>query len=431
MTTRRELLGATACSVLGSGSIIALTKAMATASAMPKQGSVIDVREFGAGSTVATSHLQAALNYAGSVAPARVVATDRQYRTDELVVPPGVTFEFNLKMHTPAAPKEERNCLRPHSNCRLIGKIEGNGLAKVEVVERGIFPAVEGCHDVQLDVEITGATVAVAALLYDLRNPPRRWSGRIIARDIAGHPGGSNGYGLNGTLCDSNLEIISENVPRHALYLAAGASNNRIVLHDDGSSFAPLDIAALEGQPPCRGNVVVAYVRNHRANYPKLNCVGGLLAGNCIGNTIELHVSASRPLYAAFRTVALTAKAYPKDNRVTVFFTGEVTGPGVVDLSSGSNTEITVMGSGASTGSPSSVVYVGRNDRITPEQAGSSAVKINAVDFRCDRGFEHAVIVAQDYATADLGNGVVNVRGYTLAAVNHFNFGEVVTGWVR
>lgn len=390
----------------------------------------LDVRQFGAGDGDATGAIQSALNAAGSMAPCRVLAIDRQYLTDELTVPTGVQFEFNLKMLTPATPKSEKNGLRPKPGCRLIGRIEGNNITRTEVVERGIFPAVDGCHDVYLDVEVLGTTVAVQAHLNDLKNPPRRWSGKIVAKNIAAHLGGSNGYGLLGTLRDSQLQVFTTNVPRHGVYLVAGASNNDIEIHDQGGRFAPVDIAAAEGQPECVGNRIVAYVYGHRGDYPGLLCVGGVFIGGCRNNILTLHVSDCAPLHSAFRFLASTTKAYPRDNRVTVYFDGEITGNGVIECNSGTGNRVTVFGRGSSSGKPSSVVYVGRNDRITPSNPGKFAAVIDRIDFDCVSGFQHAVISAMNYAVTDLGNGVINARGYHGEAVNFYEFRDYVIGRV-
>jgi hypothetical protein len=413
---------------LSSTAVVASSLAWTKASSQAISATVLDVRSFGAGAGNATSAIQAALNAAGRMAAGRVVATDRQYLADELVVPPGVQFEFDLKMRTAASPGVERNGLRPHAGCRLIGKIEGNYVTAREVVERGIFPAVEGCHDVYLDVEVRGTTVGVQAHLSDLNNPPRRWRGRIVARDIAAYLGGSNGYGLNGALRDSDLVLYTTNVPRHGLYLAAGASNNRIELHDEGGRFSPVDIAAFEGQPECVGNTIEAYVRNHRGDYPGLPCVGGLFAGGCRNNTLELHVSDSRPLYSAFRFLAMSRSSYPRDNSVSVYFDGEITGYGVVECNSGSGNRVSVYGRGSSTRTPSAVVYVGRNDAITPSRPGRYAAIIEAMDFTCVSGFEHVVISAENYAITDVGSAAIKARGYSKEAVNAYTFGQFVSG---
>ena len=109
------------------------------------------------GTSDATAAIQAALDFAGTVAPAVVNADDgiQAYLVDELTVPTGVTFRFNLKMRTPATVSVEQNCLRPMSGCTLIGQIEGNFVTDVEVVERGVFPAEDGVSDVVLDVAVS------------------------------------------------------------------------------------------------------------------------------------------------------------------------------------------------------------------------------------------------------------------------------------
>jgi hypothetical protein len=418
MFSRRALLRA-----LSSASAIGLASASCAA-----QQAIIDVRDFGAGSGDATRPLQTALNAAGRQAPCRVIANDRQYITNELIVPRGVQFEFDLKMRTPPRRGVETNCLRPQPGCRLIGKIEGNDVSHFEVVERGIFPAVDGCHDVYLDVEISKTTVAVQAHKDDLGNPPRRWSGQVIARDIAGFEGGSNGYGLLAAFRDSALRVTSINVPRHALYLVAGASNNRITVDDRGGRFAPIDIAATEGQPECVGNHVTATIREHRGDYPGLPSAGAIIVGGCRGNIVIIDVTDSAPLHSAMRLLASSPRAFPRDNVVHVTFNGQITGNGVVECNSGSGNRVTVIGRGTSTGTPSAVLYVGRNDRITPMSPGRAAAIVERIDFECVSGFQHAVISAMGYAVMDLGTGRVRARGYTGNSVNAYEFANQVVG---
>lgn len=417
--SRRDLLSTTC-----SAGVLAVVEAVLPAAQLP----VLDVRDFGAGSGDATQSLQAALDEAARITPCRVVATDRQYETDELFVPTGVRFEFNLKMRTSPRPGVETNCLRPRPDCQLVGRIEGSGISRVEVVERGIFPAVDGCHDVYLDVEVSRTTVAVQAHKEDLRDPPRRWSGRIVARDIAGFEGGSNGYGLLAAFHDSTIQIDSINVPRHALYLVAGASNNRIIINDWGGRYAPVDLASFERQPECFGNHVSASIRGHRGNYRALPSAGAIIVGNCRGNTLLLDVADCSPLHSAMRFLAVSSKAYPRDNVVRINFNGRITGNGVVECNSGIGNHISVTGRGTSTGTPSAVIYVGRNDRITPNSSGRKAVIVDRVDFDCLAGFQHAVISAMGYALTDLGEGRIRAPGYTGETIQAYSFRTQVVG---
>jgi hypothetical protein len=394
----------------------------------------IHAKDFGAlgGGANDTAAIQAALTYAGTRAPATVFCNDVQYTTDELNVPANVTLFCNLKIRTAATVGSEKNIVRVNPGCTVIGRLEGSNTTATEVVERGIYPAVNSCHDVTLDVEITKTTVGVQASdISDLTLPPRRWRGRIVCNSIAAFIGGSNGYGLNGTLCDSNLIVITTSVPRHGLYLAAGASNNYIEIHDDGSRFAPIDIASDPGQPECFGNSIIAFVRNHLGNYTGLNCVGGFFKGACRGNKLELHISDSAALYSAFQFLATNTTTYPTDNDVTVYFDGDISGTAVVELMSGGNNQINLYGAGAKTGGGLGVpIYVGRNDSITPASPPAYAAVIGEVNYRCGSGFTNAVAVVTNYAKTLLGYGSIVVSGYSGDPVV-VSGSPVLEGWIN
>lgn len=399
----------------------------------PSNGA-LDVRALGARTVGdATAAVQAALDIAAMHAPCRVEAIGGRYLVEEVTVPSGVVFFCDLKRLTPPTVGVERNCVRVSPGCAVVGRIEGVATNTAEVVERGIFPAVEGCHDVHLDLEVIGTTIAVQALFGSpgVAEPPRRWTGRISCQDVVGYEGGSNGYGLNGTLCDSNILLVAKNVPRHSLYLVAGASNNNFEVHDTGGGYAPVDIASFDGQPHCRNNIIKAFIYNHKANYPRLHHYAGVILGGCTNNTVEIRVTDSAPLTAAFTMQAVSAAAAPRDNHLTVTFQGEIKGGAIVECASGSGNYIQLMGRGScSLDDATALVRIARNEGITPEQPGPYAATIESIDFDCVSGWSHAVLVAVNYAKVDVGRGAVRTRGLTAEAVRSFSFGDYVTGSV-
>lgn len=421
----------------------------ANSTAKDKLDRIIDVRDarFAGGADPSnannTAAIQAALTYAGIVAPATVIADQGQYITDEVSVPTGVTFRCNLKLRVGATVGSEKNMVRVSSGCSVIGRLEGTNVTNVEVVERGIFPAGElAAHDVFLDIEVAKTTVGVQATTTDLNNPCRRWSGTIRCTDIAGlvpSPNG-NGYGLNAAMCDSTLLMFCKNVPRHSLYLAAGASRNNIVLHCDGGRFAPVDIACSPAQPECFGNTILAFVTNHQGDYPGVKHTGGFFAGNCRGNKVEIHVSGSAPLDHAFFTQATIADvdgvptiASPTDNELIVHFDGQLKGSdnAVVELNSSSGTKLSVFGAASGTTvATRSIVRVGVNDALIPPSPRAKACTIKAVDFAVGANIPHIVINAISYAVTDIGQGTINVTGATGLPVVLFTAAEFLGGWV-
>jgi len=390
----------------------------------------VSVAQYGAtGIGTETAIIQAALGHPTAVV---ILANDRQYTCDEVVVPAGQTFRCNLKMATPATPTTERNLVRVNPGCTLIGTLVGTNQTTAMVVERGVFPSVDGCNDVTLDVNVSLFTVGVQAFFSDLNNPPLRWSGRIVAHDIACFDGGDNGYGLNGTLCQSQLVLFCTNVPRHSVYLVAGASDNDITLHDRGSRAVPVNISSYSTQPPCENNRILAFITNHQANYPAtLNSAAGLIAGNCDGNYVELYLSNSENTdYAAYIRGAITG-ATPSRNRLDVTVVGTVKQNTVIEVASGFNNVVALRGKVGSTVVGSSLVTVDTRDGIVPVGIQTAAT-IEEIDVDCFANIANAVSVLANYGNTDLGQGVIDPRGITgdAVVVGDVSFWTSVVGWV-
>ncbi|MFO0585512.1 MAG: hypothetical protein U0229_24785 [Anaeromyxobacter sp.] len=147
------------------------------------------------------------------------------------------------------------NVILVDSGARLTGvRITGTGTRGL--TERGIYPASDGASDVVLDVTVDHLTIGVQAQPL-LESMPARWRGKILAEDIVGNVGVSEGYGvLLSPAKGFQLEVTARRVARHALYLSAGASQNEINLLVEGCGNAAVQLYSTPDQPPTRDNVV-------------------------------------------------------------------------------------------------------------------------------------------------------------------------------
>lgn len=183
-----------------------------------------------------------------------------------------------------------------NSGCRVQAKYVGSGVTNV--IERAIYPAADGVTDVELDIDVQDITVGVQGHYLtsnDPANNARRWHGKITARNILGDPGESFGYALllaGSQECD--FVVIAKDVARHAAYLSAGASRNRVHVTVDGCLNNAVQIYSLTdgSQPPSESNYIEVRATNLGENVAGQSGAFAIV-GLSNDNTIVCHDTAS------------------------------------------------------------------------------------------------------------------------------------------
>lgn len=168
-----------------------------------------------------------------------------------ITIPANVTLR-NIKLQAGTAGMD---VVLISNNCRMENvKIVGTGT--VSLVERGIYPAVDGVTGAYIDVEVSNITVAVQ--MQPLSSvPPSLNEIHAYVHDIVGTTGTSEGYGvLLSPANDNQVFLRAKNIKRHGLYLSAGASRNQCFVNIDTCYHHAVSIYAVAGQPACVENTV-------------------------------------------------------------------------------------------------------------------------------------------------------------------------------
>ena len=131
------------------------------------------------------------------------------------------------------------------------------GTGTTSVIERGVYPAVDGASDVVLsDIEVSNLTIGVQA--QPLTSAiPARWDISGYIHNIVGTVGASEGYGVllsPANQCNVNAQF--KTIRRHAVYLSAGASQNTVQADVDGCGNYAVQIYSTAAQPASESNIV-------------------------------------------------------------------------------------------------------------------------------------------------------------------------------
>jgi hypothetical protein len=166
-----------------------------------------------------------------------------------------------------------------------VRDIEITGTGTVGVPEAGIVAASDDASDVLLDVSLQDLTVGVwmQPRSSDSLIVPRRWKGTIRVHRIIGSPGRSEGYGLLALAEDCEFGVIASDIERHAVYLTAGASRNRVHFEVDGCRQIAVQVNTYPRQRPSSDNLLTGKLRNVKA--------GGLwIGGKSRNNTASVDI---------------------------------------------------------------------------------------------------------------------------------------------
>lgn len=260
----------------------------------------------------ATTYITAALS-SGAVT---VDFLNIALKCDAVNVPAGVFAKnVNFTKYTAAA----GNVVQVNTGCTVTGKISGTG--GTNMIQRAIYPAADGVNDVVLDLEVTNLTVGVQAQPTSATTP-KRWKGRIYAHDLVGAAGVSEGYGLLLSPADEcQFEVNAYNIPRHAVYLSAGASHNVINANVDTCYNYAVQIYSTSAQTACQYNTVRVKARNLGDNT-------GASAAACIlqkanYNTLTVDCQGNGATQFAVNVEGASGGPYPYGNKI---IDGQITG---------------------------------------------------------------------------------------------------------
>lgn len=302
----------------------------------------VSVKDFGGtwdGSTDVSTVAQAALNSGAKIVdflnlPGKI--------NTSLTIPAGVEAR-NLNLIAGTA---GMNMVLVNNGCRLSGLITGTGTTNI--VERGVYPAVDAVADVEFlpSLTVTNMTFGVHAqfITTDTQaNYPRRWRGKIIAKNIVGKVGNSEGYGvLLSPALDCNLQIWGKTVQRHTYYLSAGASWNIADVDIDGNQNVGVQINTYLAQSPSQYNTVRMKARNFSvpAGQAANQVVGCYILGRSHYNSIHIDMDGggTAEMAVVCEGVSTDITSQPTGNKITGHITGQFIGLDVVrDLGAAQN----------------------------------------------------------------------------------------------
>jgi hypothetical protein len=236
------------------------------------------------------------------------------------------------------------NMVLVNSRSKLSGTLTGTGT--VSIVERGIYPAADGVEDVELNVTVQNMTFGVQAQPIGTNtyaNMPKRWRGVIVAKNIVGTVGASEGYGLLlSPAMECNLHVQAFNIQRHAVYLSAGAVHNIVDAQIDGCKNVAVQFNTGGTQPASEFNTIRAKIRNVTvpSGQGANQAVGVYILGNSHRNTIHIDMdgAGTAEMAAVCEGVATDTTQQPTGNIISGHIKGQFIGADVVrDLGAAQN----------------------------------------------------------------------------------------------
>lgn len=283
--------------------------------------------------------------------------------------------------------------------------------------ERGIYPAVDGASDVELDVTVENMTLGVnprplATLV------PKRWTGIIRAKNIVGFTGNSEGYALLASpASDCCLTLISDETKRHALYLSNGASGNKIDVIANGGDHAPVQLYSTSAQPACENNVVTAILSDVNAGIGADATWGVNLFGKVEGNHIDVTIRDSSCEGAVLLRSADDA-AICRGNTVIARAYGSFSGDIVRADASVENT-IEVYGKGTTSNAGRNIVGARPYSSITVPATAKHCIHLKRLVWDAEGTDLIPVLSSVTALRTDIGRGIISM--YNSSAVTNLS----------
>lgn len=304
-----------------------------------------------------------------------------------------------------------------NSNTTVTGKIKGSGAT---AIERGIYAATVNVSHVTLGLTVTNLTVGVQVSNADpLTNSCTHWHGALRFKDLVGGGPDSSGYGvLLPHAKNCNFLVFADNVPRHDVYLSAGATDNEIICYSKNSKGSPLSIASYSSQEYNTKNDVTMHIDNCTPQSTSSK-YAAVITGKSKHNDIYIYGRNSAGLDGALVFRSLASDAVCHDNYAYVNWTGGSASTLCVNEASFNN-DFDIVGEGGTTGT-SAIISANDYENITTFNDGIPAysgrlksLKWDANKFEAgQQKYTYAIIQATNTANFDIGDGVLkSVTGF-------------------
>lgn len=301
-----------------------------------------------------------------------------------------------------------------NTSSRVTGKVTGSG-AGLATVERAIFAANDSVKDVYLDIEVTNLTVGVQVSGSNaLLNECSGWHGVLRFKNLTGGGTNSTGYGvLLPRAKNCEFLVYADNVPRHDVYLSAGATGNTILCYSKNSKGSPLSIASYADQDANTDNNVTMHIENCTPQSSS-SPYAAVITGRSQKNDIYLYGQSSPLLDGAIVFRSLASDAVCHGNYAYLNWTGGSSGVLAFNQSSFNN-DFDIIGDGGCVNANVSLISANTYQSITTFSEGAPKYTARLRSFKWDGAKLAAGHVAYAYAVGqftgianfDIGEGIL------------------------